>query len=222
MSLVRRLAAATVATAACMVGLGSCTDDGEPAPTSSPSETSTPLAEFATEALVVRRESICADAGRDAVDAGAVDPGAVEEALEGEPEASSSYDNGEPARLTEGVTDVAHEFGCVWRRADGTSARAWVFAPPVTVDRARLLVRGALTAPGCSPVPDAPAFGRPSVAVLCRGDGALEVSYRGLFGDAWLSCALEVPARGLDRAALLDGAGRWCVAVATAAGPQEQ
>ena len=212
LSHVRRLAAATVAAAVCVVGLGSCTGDDDPAPTSSPSETSTPLADLATEALVVRRESVCEDVG----------PDAVEEALGGEPEASSSYDNGEPARLTEGVTDVAHEFGCVWRRADGTSARAWVFAPPVTVDRARSLVREARTAPGCSPVPDAPAFGRPSVAVLCRGDGALEVSYRGLFGDAWLSCALAVPARGVDRAALLDRAGRWCVAVVTAASPQEE
>jgi hypothetical protein len=227
MSHVRRLAAATVAAAVCLVGLGSCTGDDNPAPTSTPSETSTPLADFATDALVVRRESVCADAGPDAVDPGAVDPDAVEEALGGEPEASSSYDNGEPARLTEGVTDVAHEFGCVWRRADGSSARAWVFAPPVTVDRARTLVRGARTAPGCSSAPDAPAFGRPSVAVVCRGDGTLEVSHRGLFGDAWLSCALAVPARGADRAdradraALLDRAGHWCVAVATAASTQE-
>ena len=115
------------------------------------------------------------------------------------------------------MQDVAHEFGCTWRRTDGSTARAWVFTPPVTAGRARALARTTASTPGCSEVADAPAFGRPSAAVVCRADGTLEASYRGLFGDAWLSCALAAPVSPADRADLVDRAGRWCVAVATAA-----
>lgn len=208
MSDVRRLAAATVVAAVCLLGIGSCQGDDEPAPTAAPSPSSTPLAELDTATLVVRRDSFCPD----------VDPDAVEEALGGDPDASTSYDNGEPARLTRTVEDVAHEFDCTWQRAGGTVARAWVFAPPVTAGRARALAReAAQTVPGCSPVPDASVYGRPSAAVGCRTGGTLEAAYHGLFGDAWLSCSLAVPVAGADRADLVDRAGRWCVAVATAA-----
>jgi hypothetical protein len=205
-------AAAAMAATLCLVGLSACRGDGDAAPTPTPSETSTSLADLATDTLVVRRDSFCSD----------VDPDAVQEALGGEPDASSSYGNGEPARLAAGVRDVAHEFGCTWRRADGAVARAWVFTPPVTPGRARALARDARTAAGCSPVRGAPAFGRPSAAVVCRSDGALEASFHGLFGDAWLSCSLAVPAGRVDRADLVDRTGRWCVAVATAASSQPQ
>ena len=207
MSDVRRLAAATVVAAVCLLGIGSCQGDDEPAPSAAPSPSSTPLAALDTAALVVRRDSFCPD----------VDPDAVEEALGGDPDASTSYDNGEPARLTRTVEDVAHEFDCTWQRAGGTVARAWVFAPPVTAGRARALVREAQTVPGCTPVPDASAFGIPSVAVGCRAGRTLTAAYHGLFGDAWLSCSLAVPVGSASRAALVDRAGRWCVAVATAA-----
>jgi hypothetical protein len=207
MSDVRRLAAATVAAAVCLLGIGSRQGDDEPAPSAAPSPSSTPLAELDTAALVVRRDSFCPD----------VDPDAVEEALGGDPDASTSYDNGEPARLTRTVEDVAHEFDCTWQRAGGTVARAWVFAPPVTAGRARALVREAQTVPGCTSVPDASAFGSPSVAVGCRAGRTLTAAYHGLFGDAWLSCSRAVPGGGVARADLVDRAGRWCVAVATAA-----
>jgi hypothetical protein len=209
MSDVRRLAAATVVAAVCLVGISSCQGDDDPAPAAAPSETSTPLAELATDTLVVRRGSFCAG----------LDAAAVEEALGGEPAAASSYDNGEPARLARGVKDVAHEFGCTWRRTDGTTARAWVFTPPVTSREARAMARSATTTSGCSAVADASAFGRPSAAVACRADGTIDASYRGLFGDAWLSCALAVPAAAAsaDRDDLVERADRWCVAVATAA-----
>src|SRR6185503_10093928 len=94
MSDVRRLAAATAVAAVCLTGISSCQGgDDDPAPAAAPSETSTPLAELATDTLVVRRGSFCAG----------VDAAAVEEALGGEPAGSSSYDNGEPARLARGV-----------------------------------------------------------------------------------------------------------------------
>ena len=204
---VRRIAAGTVVAVVCLVGISSCEGDDGHAPATVPSETSTPLTELSTDTLVVRRESFCS----------AVDADRVEEALGGPPDASSAYDNGEPARLTTEVRDVVHEFGCAWRRADGVEARAWVFAPPVTLDRARAVARDADAARGCSAVPEAPAFGRPSAAVVCRVDAALEASYRGLFGDAWLSCSLTVPGAGADQAELMDRSGRWCAAVAIAA-----
>ncbi|MDQ4055708.1 MAG: hypothetical protein M3237_23860, partial [Actinomycetota bacterium] len=68
--------------------------------------------------------------------------------------------------------------------------------------------------PGCEPVADAPAFGQPSAAVVCATEPRREVSYGGMFGDAWLTCTLS---SGVPRAELLDRAGRWCVAVVEAA-----
>lgn len=206
MSDVRRFAAAAVVAAVCLLG-SSCQGDDEPAPSAAPSPSSTPLAELDTATLVVRRDSFCPD----------VEPDAVEEALGGEPDTSTSYDNGEPARLTRTVEDVAHEFDCTWQRAGGTVARAWVFAPPVTAGRARALVREAQSVPGCTPVPDASAFGSPSAAVGCRSGRTLTAAYHGLFGDAWLSCSLAAPVGDAARADLVDRASHWCVAVATAA-----
>ena len=115
-----------------------------------------------------------------------VAPTAVEEALGGAATSSENYANGDRAEVAPGVRDVAHEYGCTWTAADGTVARAWVFAPPVTPEQAGALRRAA-TGKGCRPVPDAPAYGEPSVAVRC---GA-ETAFHGLFGDAWLSCSLE-------------------------------
>ena len=54
-----------------------------------------------------------------------------------------------------------------------------------------------------------------TVALLCRQGGARQQSYRGLFGDAWLTCQLSAPA-GVAASVLQDRAGRWCVAVAQA------
>jgi len=138
---------------------------------------------------------------------------AVAEAVGGEPESSTSYDNGERAKLDDGLRDVAHEFGCRWARP-GTTARAWVFAPPVTARSAREVARSVREEPGCEPVADAPDFGKPSSALVCATGKRREVSYRGLFGDTWLTCTLSSAA---PRAELVDRAGRWCVAVLEAA-----
>ena len=53
-----------------------------------------------------------------------------------------------------------------------------------------------------------------SAAVRCADDGAVVASYRGLFGDAWLSCSVE-PAGPDD--GLVERTGRWCVTVLQAA-----
>ena len=92
---------------------------------------------------------------------------AVAEALQAEPEQESSYANGDRVRLTEEVRDRAHEHGCQWS-AGGVTASGWVFAPPVPrVHRRDLLLRRARDAKGCEPVPDAPAYGEPSVGLVC-------------------------------------------------------
>lgn len=207
MPAVRRSALAAALVPLVLVGASACTQDAPRTPSSAPSApasvSSTPLASLDTTSLVVARTSFC----------DAVSPAAAEDALGAEVESSSSYRNGQKTRLAPKVSDVAHEFGCVWTTTDGDTARAWVFAPPVTRARARQLTRASATK-GCSTIRDA-AFGAPSVATRCGGKQNVTESYFGLFGDAWLSCTLEVAKpRPAD---LTERADRWCAAIAQAA-----
>lgn len=200
---VRSLLAAVVATAA-VVGAGvalSAPEDDEPVAEVVP--TTTTIADLDTSTAAGRRTGFC----------DRVAPEDVAEALGSAPTADSSYENGEPMPLAAGGDDVAHEFSCTWTGADGTVARGWVFAPPVTPERARDLRRLAVRTPECRRLPDAPAFGASSAALRCSVDGAREVSFRGLLGDAWLTCAL----RGPETDDLEDRADRWCASVLLAA-----
>jgi len=166
----------------------------------------TPLAEFDTTEAVVQRAPFC-----DLVPAAA-----VKEAL-GDSATLAAYGNGEQSEAFPGA-DVAHEYGCRFSPADAAvvgEARGWVFAPPVTVDAAQQLAT-APVAKKCAPLPDAPAYGTPSTALVCPGDGVQTVSFHGLFGDAWLACSLTLPAEVAPEE-IVDRAGRWCVAVAEAA-----
>lgn len=184
------------------VGIGvGVAGDRTPAPEVA-SYQGTDLADFDTTTAVVRRAPFCA-----------MVPGeGVTEALDAEGDLQD-YGNGEQAEpLPAG--DVAHEYGCVWTGATG-DARAWVFAPPVTAARAQEIAAAA-PGKGCTATPGAPAFGSPSVALVCTVGTARTASYRGLFGDAWLSCSLTQPAT-LPVAELVTRTGRWCVAVARAA-----
>lgn len=197
------LAAVLVLTAGCENGA-----DPEPAP---PSASSTPLDEVATDAIAVAREEFCAR----------VAPATVEDVLGAAPDDADAWANGERAELAPGLTDVAHEYGCRWG-ADGTTARAWVFAPPVTPREADGLRRAAVEAAGCEPVRDAPRFGSRGVAVRCSGGdsggGGEVTAFHGLFGDAWLSCSVETSGAGAGpRDEALDRAGRWCATVLQAA-----
>jgi len=160
----------------------------------------TALASYDTLSAHVSRQSFCE----------AVDPRQVEAALGGEPDSSSSWQNGDTVEVAEGLEDVAHEYGCEFVGADGTLARAWVFAPPVTTEQAGRLVRSAGKAPGCEAA-DGPAFGEPTLALVCTKDGIARASYRGLFGEAWLVCEVVRPAVATWDAP--DRAGRWCVGV---------
>ncbi len=192
MSDVRRLAAATLVAALSLVGISSC-QGGDEKPTSTPtqSEVSTPLESLSTEGLVVQRDAFCSGIG----------PGALEDALGSSDYRGSSYNNGDPARLTTGTKDVAHEFDCTWQTTDGTVARAWVFAPPVTRRQARQLAKASLRR-GCAAA-DGAAFGAPSVATRCgtpegRGGGLLR-ALRGRVAQLHAGRA-EARARGPHRA----------------------
>jgi hypothetical protein len=205
---VRSLLAAAVLTAAAVgVGVAMRGWDGPNGDPDSRVRRGTPLSAFDTAGLVVARSAFCSGIGPDPVLA----------ALGAEPASSSSYGNGERAAVTAAVSDVAHEFDCTWRLPDGTEARAWVFAPPVTTARAKDLATAAVAARGCERPADAPAFGTPTAALVCTRGDSLEASYRGLFGDAWLACSITAPTGDTERADLVDRTGRWCVAVARAA-----
>ena len=204
------LAAATLVTAA-GVGVGVILHSpDEPAPTR-PSTTT--LAQVDTTTIVVAREPFC----------DRLTNADVKAALAGEPTRTASYGDGDSATLTgaEGsVTDVAQEYGCTWTGPStagtttaGATARAWVFAPPVTLAWARQM--SARAPKGCH-AQQGPAYGRPTLAFTCTSQRRSTVSYRGLFGDAWLSC--ELTGRPGEAASeITERAGRWCLAVARAA-----
>jgi hypothetical protein len=178
----------------------------EPAPTAT-TFTTTPLADYDTTTATVTRGPFC-----DALDDRQVDAvlGQVPDALE--------WSNGDKVDLSgSGTEDVVHEFGCSYAVQDVGAARAWVFAPPVDPEQAQRLVKSAGRAPGCE-VGAGPAFGSPTLALTCTKGDTTRVSYRGLFGDAWLVCEVELSTdAGVDVA---DLTGRWCVGVLQAAGSQ--
>lgn len=193
--------------------LAGCTggDDG-PAPGSAPSSAApTSLDAYDTAGLSLGRTSPCPALSEDA----------VARALGGDVAGSSTWANGERARLAIGVRDVAQEAGCAFRGEAGTSARAWVFAPPVAPSRARAVERTLRSEQGCRRVADAPAFGEPGVGRTCVRQDRVVASFGGLFGEAWLGCSVAVPrsaARGDDgRSALVRRTGEWCVRVVEAA-----
>jgi hypothetical protein len=195
-----------VVLAATVLLLAACSGD-DSGPSSEPSSPGTPLASYATDTVAAVRGAFCEE----------LPPEAVEAALDGSAAATTTYENGERTMLTDDLRDVAHEWGCAYESEDGATARAWLFAPPVTPARAGALVDRALATRGCRPDEQGPAFGRPSVGLVCEAGGEATASYRGLFGDAWLSCSLTVPVGSLEAADLLDRTGRWCVQVAEAA-----
>lgn len=194
------LAAAVVVTLV-PVGAGVLLSSPPSAPPAEP--LATPLASLDTTAMTLARAPFC-----DRVPAADVTAALGEAADDGE-----AWSNGDPVTLPDGSTDVGHEYGCRWSLASGAAVAAWVFAPPVTPESAAALVTAAGRTEGCTPVTGAPAYGSPSVALTCGST----VSFRGLFGDAWLVCeatSLPAPGAGGDP---VERAGRWCSSVALAA-----
>src|SRR5699024_4954576 len=98
---------------------------------------------------------------------------------------------------------------------ESRTARAWVFVPEVTKQRAKELVDAAGRTEGCR-LADGKEFGAPGTGRVCRTGGETEASYRGLFVDTWLACSLTHHGPQLDRDGLLREAGEWCVSAAGA------
>lgn len=159
-----------------------------------------PLASVGTDAVPVERAEFCDALSKDA----------VATALGGPASGTDHYGDGDTVEISPGVTDVAHEFNCTFVGADGSSARAWVFAPPVTRARAAELAERPVDAPDCAALLGAPLFGDPTSATRCERNGRSTVSFRGLFGDAWLTCEVTVATEATD---VQERADRWCVAV---------
>jgi len=177
-------------------------------PSASPAST-TPMASLDLSGLPIERADFC----------GRLDQGDVEDALGGPVTDTAHYGSGDRVALAPGVVDVSHEYDCTYAAADGTQARAWVFAEPVTTSVGRGIVREAKAEQGCRPLEKAPTFGTPSVGTLCRvaQPTARAVTLRGLFGDAWLSCRLSTPG-ATDALGTVQRAEQWCVRVATTLG----
>lgn len=195
------------------VGIGVAVSDDPSPERAAPDYVGTDLADYDTAAAVVQRAPFCE-----------LIPDAAAEAALGTDADVTTYGNGEKSEALPGG-DVSHEYGCLFSGAgttegDGTSAaigaRGWVFAPPVTPERAAQLAKAA-AGKGCVVQPDAPAYGTPSVALLCTQGELRTASYRGLFGDAWLACSLTLRPGDATDAELTERVGRWCVAVAEAA-----
>lgn len=179
-----------------------------PTPSASPTAP-TPMASLDLSGLPIERADFC----------GRLDQGDVEDALGGPVSDTAHYGSGDRVALAPGVVDVSHEYDCTYDAADGTQARVWVFAEPVTATVGRGIVREARAEQGCRPLDKAPTFGTPSLGTLCRvaEPAARAVTLRGLFGDAWLSCRLSTPGAD-DALGTVQRAEQWCVRVATTLG----
>lgn len=115
----------------------------------------------------------------------------------------------DPEDLVERQPGTRQEVGCAWTAGEVT-ARAWVFARPVSDALAAQVVRDAARRPGCS-VERSSGYGAPAVVQECERGSTLRVRHAGRFGDTWLSCELEGPAA----AGVAARAEAWCVALAT-------
>ncbi|MFD1248315.1 hypothetical protein ACFQ3F_11000 [Nocardioides ginsengisoli] len=189
------------------IGVAVSGEGSTPAPPRKPAAyQGTALQDFDTATAVVKRAPFCELIPAPAVTAALGAEGTV-----------SGYDNGEQTDAVPGG-DVAHEYGCRAASSPTVPAegRAWVFAPPVTAAWAQQLVAAAAKTKGCTALAGAPAYGTPSTGLVCELGDQRSVTYRGLFGDAWLACSLTLPV-AVDQAQLVDRAGKWCVAVAQAA-----
>jgi len=211
MPVVRRLLLAGTVTAVAVCG-GVLLQGAGGSPPDGPEAASTPLSSFDTTDLTVLRTAFC----------GRVADAAVQEALGAPPDDEIGYGNGDQARLGPGIRDRAHEYGCSWT-ADGRTATAWVYAPPVPRAVANELLRRARAAKGCEPLAEAPAYGEPSAGLVCTSTRGREGTFRGLFGDAWVVCSLPSTGvcAGLSANQAIDRTGRWCVAAARAASAED-
>lgn len=192
----RRSVVAAVATSALALVLTGCSGESDPErPPAQPTAAATPLTDYGTSGLTVARGEFCN---------GVVDA-AITAALGDEPTTEESWLPGN--RLPES-RDLSNEFGCSWE-SGSVRATGWVFAPPITRQRAADFAREAVGRK-CERLETAPDLGEPSVAQHC-GTGAETTAFHGLVGDAWVGCEISgLPVSGGDDTARV---GEWCVAV---------
>ncbi len=181
---------------------------GEDASPAVPAPTTATIGELDPDALDVVRVEFC----------DLVPKAAIRRALGGGAVEADAWKNGDPVPGGK-PGDVGHEVGCAWKGKKGRTAKAWVFARPVSTPFARSLVTSAAARRGCRVVKGA-TFGKPTVAQLCSSTspgakgGVTRMRYAGLFADTWLTCETTGPRD--RRAEVKARAGSWCVAVATA------
>jgi hypothetical protein len=177
-----------------------CSEDEKAAPDPAP----TPIASLNTVEMELPRIEFCQ----------LVSDSAVEDAIGGKPTSDSSYGNGEEVEVTGAGNDVVHEIGCSWTGDKGSTARAWVFARPVSPDFARSVIASGKKTEGCRTIAGPP-YGKPAVTQLCRlAGGEQRLRHAGLFGQTWLTC--DLAATEVDQADLRDRADAWCSEVANA------
>lgn len=189
------------AVAVLLLGTAACTSDSSPLPGR---PRPTPPAQVDLAGLAVPRAPFC-----DLLDAEAVST-----VLGGEPTRTYHYEKGDRRRLAAGLTDVAHEYNCTFSRNRRT-ARAWVFAQPLTPADGRRLLADLRADPRCRPSGTLD-FGSPGLVQSCAGAGQRRVAMAGLFADGWLSCQVTGPL-GTNGRQLLDLAQSWCAQVVTSA-----
>lgn len=185
---------AAVATGALLLSMAGCSGDPGDQPADVPTAERTPLRDYDTSGLTLVRSEFC-----DRVAEGAVTAALGEE--------STTDRSWLPGTRLPGSSDLSNEFGCSWT-SGSVRATAWVFAPPVTADRAGDFARETVGR-GCERLETAPDLGEPSVARHCGG--AELTGFHGLVGDAWVGCEISgLPVSGGDDTARV---GEWCVAV---------
>ena len=211
MCALRLLAALAVAVSL----LTGCTSE-TPAPRSA-EPTVVPLQRLDLTGVSAKRAPFC-----DSLDAAA-----VASVLNGKPWHDASYGPGDRVALAPDLRDVAHEYGCVYRRR-GITARAWLFAQPVTRGQAKSYVHTQRGVAGCSTA-GVLKFGSPGVVQFCRParragpagapKGTTLATMSGLFGPGYLTCQVSAtPGTRLSHDDLMTRAQRWCASVATTVG----
>lgn len=178
---------------------------GEPTPEQprpTPTAEATPLGDYDTGDLTLVRGEFCE----------LVSQAAVNTALGADPTETASW---APGKRLPGTRDISNEFGCSFSTPSVT-ARAWVFAPPITSARASDFADEVVGAK-CEELQGAASVGSPGVAQRCElNSGATLTGYYGLVGDAWIGCEVSRgPSSSTSSAEPAESArvGEWCVAV---------
>lgn len=197
----RRRRSRLTAAAVLVFATGACTPDSSPRP-GRPEQT--PLAQIDLGGLSVPRAPFC----------DLLDTEAVSTLLGGEPTMTYHYDAGDRRRLAAGLTDVAHEYNCTFS-GNRRTARAWVFAQPLTAADGRRLPADRRAGRGCRTAGTLE-FGSPGLVQSCTVEDQRRVAMAGLFADGWLSCEVTAPL-ATNGPELLEQVQRWCAEVATSA-----